>query len=248
MNFLKKADKKAKVNVKNEEALSYFTEIEKIREFSRKIAWIVAGVAVAINIILAIAIMLILPLKEVKPYLVKVETNTGYVETLSNVKAKDISNIEAIDKYFLVKYLQNREGYHYNVVQTEYRNVMLMSTSDVAYLYSEKFKGEKSPVKILKNVAEINIRPISIQIQPSRNAGKRIATIRFDAIQNGILDNSEYNEDEQDLKDYENIKRYIVTIEYSYSISKDSLTAEQRLYNPLGFIVSSYRLEEEIIK
>lgn len=247
-NMFKKADKKVNVNDKNSEALSYFTEIEKIREFSKKIAWIYGGVATGVVVILAIAIMCILPLKEVRPYLIKVETTTGYVETVSNVRAKDIKDIEAIDKYFLVKYLQNREGYHYNTLRQEYRNVLLMSTNRVGDAYKQRFNSEKSPVKLLKDTAEINIRPISIQLQNTRDANKRIAIIRFDAIQDATLSTKEYSDDEEVLKEYDNVKRYIVTIEYSYSIDKGTMSAEQRLYNPLGFVVSNYRLEEELIK
>lgn len=247
-NLFKKADKNIDINKKNDEAVSYFTEIEKIREFSKKIAWIYGGVATCVVVILAIAIMVMLPLKEVKPYLIKVETTTGYVETLSNVKSKDIKDIEALDKYFVIKYLQNREGYHYNTLKQEYKNVMLMSTPQVAEAYKQRFNSEKSPVKLLKDTAEINIRPISVQLQNTNDKNKRTAIIRFDTIQDATMSTKEYSEDEESIKEYNNVNRYIVTIEYGYNINKSTMDAEQRLYNPLGFVVSNYRLENEIIK
>lgn len=246
--MFKKHDKNINNTSKNEEALSYFTEIEKHRERSKKIAWIISGVAVFICLVLAIAIMLILPLKEVKPYIIKVETTTGYVETLSNVNANDISDIEAVDKHFIVKYLQSREGYHYNIIKNEYRDTILMSSEDVASIYKKRFAGNSSPVKILEDRAEINIRPISIQITKSRHAGKRVATVRFDAIQEATLATQEYSEDETEISEYGNVKRYIVNIEYGYITDKSVLSATQRLYNPLGFTVFDYRLSEELLK
>ena len=61
-------------------ALSWADERVVAERRMRRFAWIVAGVAGAIALLLAIAMLLLVPLKSVQPYVVTVDRQTGAVE------------------------------------------------------------------------------------------------------------------------------------------------------------------------
>jgi len=70
-----------------------------------------------------------------------------------------------------------------------------------------------------------------------------VAIVRFEAIQQ--VPNSEITEG--DDKGVSAIStRYTANIEYEYALNKYKLSEEQRLKNPLGFVVTSYRLDQEV--
>lgn len=247
MGFFQKADKvgsgKPSDKAIDQAPLSYFVDLEQSREKSRKVAYIIAGVSVACVFIMAIAIAFLTPLKEVKPYVIRVDNTTGFVDIVTDIKHQEISNIEAMDKYFLTKYLENREGYHFNTARQEYRMTLLMTAPSAVGRYESKFYNDKSPIKVLKNDYEINIRILSIQLLKGRAAGTKVATIRFEAIQQ--VPNSEIDQEEKE-GEMAIRTRYTANIEYEYALNKYKLSEEQRLRNPLGFVVTSYRLDQEV--
>ena len=240
--FIKADSSKKTSNVSLDETpISYKLDLEQSREKSKRLAWIIAGVSVGCVICLSLAIAFLTPLKEVKPYVIRVDNTTGYVDIVTDIKQKDISASEAMDKYFLSRYIENREGYHFNTAREEYRNTLLMTAPNAVGKYSAKFTGDKSPIKVLKNDYEVNIKILSIQLLKGK--ASKVAIVRFEAIQQ--VPNSEIDEGAE--KDLSTIStRYTANIEYEYALNKYKLSEEQRLKNPLGFVVTSYRLDQEV--
>ncbi len=76
-----------------------------------KIAWSIAGVAVLMAAAATFAVAALAPLKSVEPFIVRVDSNTGYTDVISTLKHQTVENDEVMNNYWLGKYVEYREGY-----------------------------------------------------------------------------------------------------------------------------------------
>ena len=226
-------------NEKTKSPISFHLDIENLRERSKKSAWIIAGVATFCCVLLIIAIAVMMPLKEVQPYVIRVDNTTGYTDIVTSVKHKKLTELEVMDKYWISQYLTNREGYHYDTVGLEYRKTVLMTDNALLSAYTNKFKGNNSITATLGSMYEMNVKILSLQLLKSGN--NKIAQVRIE-VSKGVP-NSGYIEDAEETETEK--ERYSVYLSYKYDSSL-ALTEEQRLYNPLGFRVVTYRLDKEV--
>src|SRR5262245_48118202 len=77
----------------------------------RKTAWIVAIILIVVCAAQAAAIAIMLPLKEVVPYTVLVDRQTGYVETATGVKLGALAEDQAIVESMVAQYVLARETF-----------------------------------------------------------------------------------------------------------------------------------------
>ena len=104
-------------------AISYEASIRYIAEQANKRAYFISGVALLIAIISVIAVCLLTPLKSVEPYVIRVDNTTGMVDIITSVNKAEFTGNEALDKYFATTYVKAREGYYYDILQSDYELV-----------------------------------------------------------------------------------------------------------------------------
>src|SRR3546814_4724918 len=79
---------------------------------SKRLAWIVAGVASGLAITGVAAVAMLTPLKTVAPYVITVDKATGASEITASMSGnRAITYNEAVAKYFLADYVRNSEGW-----------------------------------------------------------------------------------------------------------------------------------------
>ncbi len=196
---------------------------------SRRAAWrVAAGAAVLVGAALA-AVMALVPLKRVEGFVLRVDNTTGAVDLVMTLRDGQTTYGEAVDRYFLNKYVLSREGYDYETLQTAYDTTALMSTPDVQREYAALFEGPKARDKALSNRSRVLVRVRSIAPGTTRNT----ALVRFTTRTtrgDGAL------EPEESL---------VATIGFRYVGA--AMHEQDRLVNPLGFQVTSYRIDPEIV-
>lgn len=219
-------------NNPDEVALSYEASIRYIAEQANKRAYLVSGIALLVAMISVVAVCLLTPLKSVEPYVIRVDNTTGMVDIITSIKEANFSSNEALDKYFATTYVKAREGYYYDVLQSDYELVQILSYPNIASEYLKIYEGDKSRDQILQDDFEVQIDIVSVSL--GNSAGSSIATIRFNEITK-----------KKDSKNIITNKAKIATLAYDYQ--PQSLTTEkERIKNPLGFKVSTYRIDDEI--
>lgn len=214
-------------------AISYEASLRYLVEKSNRRAWLVAFISVLIAVISIVAICLLTPLKSVEPYVIRVDNTTGLVDIISSVNETEfMSENEALDKYFTTNYVKIREGYYYNILQKDYIATQIFSSPEVSADYLKIYEGTNSRVDVLRDKVEIEIEIISAVLGDSN--GAKTATIRFNQIYKDAKSRSITNK-----------KAKIATMVYDYS-PKDLKTEQERLENPLGFKVTTYRIDDEV--
>ncbi len=213
-----------------QEAVDFEAQSSVILAASEQRAWNVAKVACGLTVLAIVAIILLVPLKTVTPYLVKVNNNTGYTELLSIVSDETLPQDVALDKFWIANYVRYREHYDWYSLQHDYDNTLLLSSSIVSRQYAAQFEGENALDTQWGKRISANIHILSI----ITDVKKGIATVRFTKTINHI-----------ENKQPSTPATWIATLTYEYQPSMP-LTQQDRLRNPLGFIVTSYRVDAEL--
>ncbi|WP_409371737.1 VirB8/TrbF family protein [Psychrobacter lutiphocae] len=82
-------------------------ELEK----SKNLAWKVAFGACALAIVCAVALILLTPFKEVRPYVIRVDNNTGQTDIVTMLENAQSDYGEEVAKYFAAMYVNLYESY-----------------------------------------------------------------------------------------------------------------------------------------
>jgi type IV secretion system protein VirB8 len=195
---------------------------------SRKIAWIVAGVAAIIALALAVTLMILMPLKTVVPYTLLVDRQTGYVQSLSPIETSQIAPDTALTQSFLVQYVIARESFDRATIQTDYRKVALWSadTARSSYLSEIQVSNPDSPLTKLPPGTTIQTRVRSVS-----SLGQNSALVRYESMQQGRNTSTQAP------------RGWVAIINYRFSNAP--MSVEDRYINPFGFQVTRYRRNAE---
>ena len=208
--------------------------VEKDNETIRKQNKIYLGLTIVSLIVAALAVLsvvLLTPLKTVKPYIVRVDNTTGEAQVLSTVPAVKKSYEQVIDEHFLSQYIKFRESYDWYTIGDYYRATLLMSEPQVAAYYQKIYgpANQNSPVNVFKRDFRITTEINSI------NFIGGTAQIHFTKTKLPVTGPN----DESQVETYP----YLAVVTYHYVRSK--MTNKQRQINPLGFEVTSDQVTRE---
>lgn len=226
------------VGVEHKELQAYFAEARswdhdralKARR-ERQMAYAVAGVATIVALG-AIAWHIASPLRSVEPYVIRVNEVSGGVDVLSVAKrTKEITANEAVGKYFLSQYVRSRESWVAAASAELFKAVTVLSIpSEQEKIASERRpENPLSPVNLYKNGETVGVRVTSVSF-----ISERVAQIHFTKLVRspGVGPDA--------------VSSWIATINFKY-VEKPETEAD-RLYNPLGFQVVSYRADPEVTR
>ncbi|KLE36035.1 hypothetical protein AAW00_02105 [Aurantiacibacter luteus] len=209
---------------------TWATSVTDELERSRRIAWIVATVAAAIALLLAIAIVVMLPLKTTEPYTILVDRQTGNVETLAPFDEDLVAADAALTRSFLVQYVIAREGYDYPDLQEDFRKVSLWSAGEARQRYDQLMRAGQatSPVVLYGRDTRVTAEVRSVSSLDQNRALVRFSTVRSDrGGQPGVA------------------QHWAAVIDFEFSAA--GMSEQDRYLNPLGFQVTRYRRDAETL-
>jgi type IV secretion system protein VirB8 len=224
------------MNKQSREALdAYYVEAEswaKDRQeelrASRRTAWIVAAVALAVALLEGLALLLLTPLKTVVPYTLLVDRNTGFVQALEPLDPAKVSADTALTQSFLVQYVIARESFDIDTLQADYRKVALWSAEQArsGYVAGMQISSPQSPLALYPRSTVVETRVKSVS-----PVGRNVAMVRFDTVRR------------DSGGQVEPPRAWVAVIRYRFS--GEPMRLEDRLVNPLGFQVLRYRRDAE---
>jgi type IV secretion system protein VirB8 len=195
---------------------------------STRIAWIIAGVAVAVALLEALALVALAPLKTVVPYTLLVDRTTGYAQMLKGTATESIPADEALTHSLLAQYVIARENFDIASIPHDYRKVALWSgeTARRDYLSLMPATNPSSPFRLYPRTTQVTTTVRSVSPMGQGSALVRFATERRD--QGQLAGTQQY---------------WVAVIRYRYV--GIPMSVEDRLVNPLGFQVIGYRRDQE---
>ena len=215
------------------QAQSWADDRDAARRRSARVAWIVAGVATGVAALEALALIGLMPLKTVVPYTLLVDRSTGFVEVLDGTHPQVIKPDAALVQAMLAQYVIAREGFDMATVGEQYRKVALWS-ADAAradYLALMPAGNPQSPVAIYGRKAQVQAQVASVTPLGQSNAQGGEALVRFATVK-------------REMQGGAAVPAYWVAL-VKYRFVGNPAKMEDRLVNPLGFQVTSYRRDQE---
>ncbi|WP_147651398.1 virB8 family protein [Vulcaniibacterium gelatinicum] len=221
-------------------AVDYELTIADIARRSERRAWWVAATAVALSMVLAAGYVALLPLKERIPYLVMADAYTGTASVArlqEDFRHHRITVSEAINRSNVAHFITARESYDLELQQLrDWMTVYTMSSPEVASGYTTLHarNNPQAPYNLYPGKA-IRVRLLSITLHggDGRKSTPTGATVRF---QRFLYDKASGVSRPLDSK--------IATLAFTYK-SNLKMSEEQRIANPLGFQVTSYRVDND---
>ncbi|MGE5952182.1 MAG: virB8 family protein [Qipengyuania vulgaris] len=223
-------DEEAPLNDYYRAAQTWSADRDQSLASSRKTAWMVAAALGIVALLEAVAIVIMLPLKTVRPYTLLVDRQTGYVQALDPIEGEAIKPSEAMANSFLAQYVIAREGFDIDTLKDDYRKVALWSGGDARtrYVAESQASNPTSKLATLPRTARVEVEIRSISSVDADTAMVRYSTYRVDS-----------GGTRQAPQSWASI--------VSYRFSGQTMSAEDRLVNPLGFQVMRYRRNAEFL-
>ncbi|WP_208441711.1 virB8 family protein [Bartonella raoultii] len=181
------------------------------------------------TIALALAVAVLTPLKTVEPFVIRVDNSTGIVDTVSALKDSPNNYDEAITRYFAGQYVRARESFQASEAENNFRLVSLLSSPKEQNRFANWYAGNnpESPQNIYQNMT------VTVAIKSISFLNDELIQIR-------------YYKTLTEIDGKETISHWVAILNFSYINAK--ISTKDRLINPLGFQVSEYRSDPEVIK
>ncbi|MDF3981106.1 VirB8/TrbF family protein [Luteibacter sp. PPL201] len=238
--MLKKKDS-PKIDDAVSKSVNFEVSIADLARRSERRAWIVAMCSLFVSLSLIGGYFYILPLKEKVPYLIMADAYTG-TSSLSrltdDVLNRQLTARDAINRSNISHFIMAREAYDYDMILLrDWDTVMTMSSQKLAseYMALNAVRNPNAPYKTYGRDRAIRVKILSIVMIPSETPGEPPtgATVRF---QRSVYNKNTGATTPLDSK--------IATMSFVY---KPNLRMDDRyrVENPLGFQVTSYRVDND---
>lgn len=222
------------------DSINFEISIADLAKRSERRAWWTAVSALVMSLILAGGYFYILPLKEKVPYLIMADAYTG-TSTLTrlteDVTEQRLSANEAINRSNIAHFILARESYDAALTALrDWSTVLTMSSSGVATEYTNLYtsRNPKSPVTLYGRDTAIRVKILSIVlIGGSNGSAPKGATVRFQRILYSKVNGSTRTLDNK-----------LATLDFVYKPNL-RMDDQHRVENPLGFQVTSYRVDND---
>lgn len=195
---------------------------------SKRTAWIIAASAASLCMVLALGLVLLIPLKTVEPFMVRVDSSSGIVDQVVKLKDARESYDEVMTKFFLRRVVTLRETYTRGQLQSNYdQSVLFTAPSARPQLKADfSFDNPNGPYKRYGELGTAAIQIVNVSF-----VAKNIAQVRYQRTER--------------KSGAEVQTRWVATVEFRY-VSQPA-SEEARAVNPLGFQVTNYRNDPEAV-
>lgn len=217
-----------------EEATSWDADrsLQQRRLLRWSVSFAVAGWLCAVAAVGALAVLM--PLKRVDPFVVRVDNSTGIVDVVP-VYSGDAALPEAVTRYFLTHYVATCERFDYATVESDYEECGAFHNAARNQQWYAKWNrsNPSSPLNTYKDGTSIRADVSAVSFFERASGVSDLAQIRYvKATRPGG------GTEEQTT-------HWIATIQYGYG--PPSSDAKVRRWNPLGFKVLEFRTEPEVL-
>ena len=197
-----------------------------LRRSTRR-AWLIVTAALGLTFLALVALILVLPLKEFAPYVVTVDKNTGWLEVTRGVHQGNLTQNEAVTIANIVRCLVARESFDATDYAERYREVGLCMTGRAleSYRRLHEQSNKNSPAMLYGYDGIIRVEIGSVNLLTDTTALASFRTIL-------------------EFRGREVVNHWRAAMTFAYTTKQ--FTMRDRLTNPLGFQISSYRRDPDL--
>jgi len=220
---------------------AYFAEgrswdADRAAQFKRsaRAAWLTAAAGWLCAVASAVALTVLMPLKRVDPFVIRVDNTTGVIDVVP-IYAGTASMDEAVTRYFLTHYLNVCERFNFATAESDYEECGAFHSPqrNQAWYALWTATNPASPLNVHKDGSSVRVQVTSVSFFSRASGLSDLAQVRY------------LKAAQQGPGAEESVTHWLATVQYAYAEpAKDPKT---RRWNPLGFKILDFRSEPEII-
>jgi type IV secretion system protein VirB8 len=199
---------------------------------SERVAWRIAAAGWLCAVASALALALLVPLKRVDPFLVRVDNSTGVVDVVPALDARATPD-EAVTRYFITHYLTVCERFNFATAESDYEECGAFHSAqrNQAWYALWTATNPLSPLNVHKDGSSVRVQVNSLSFFTRASGLSDLASVRY------------LKAARQGAGAEESITHWVATVQFAYTEpAKDPRT---RRWNPLGFKIVDFRSEPE---
>jgi type IV secretion system protein VirB8 len=195
----------------------------------KRMAYIVAGVAVGIAALTSLTSVILATREPPPPVVLEHDSTTGQTTLVSYLSGDFKESIDEIEnKFWTEQYVIKREGYLKQTAEENYKAVGLMSCEAEGKRYADWFspKNPKSPLNVYGDNTKVDIGIVSTTF-----IGPKLALVRFTSTARspGV--------------DKPRPSYWAATVGFDYH--PQAMKVEARRINPKGYVACTYRVDPD---
>jgi type IV secretion system protein VirB8 len=201
---------------------------------SARVAWRVAGAGWVCAVTGGASLLLLMPLKRVEPFVVRVDNTSGIVDVVP-VYAGDATIDQAVTRYFVTHYITICERFNFETAESDYEGCGAFHAAQRNQAWSTLWSKNNpvSPLNVHKDGSTVRAQVESVSFFQRGNGVSDLAQVRY------------VKAERQGSGAAEHLTHWIATLQYVYTaVSKDPRV---RRWNPLGFKIVELVSEPEVL-
>jgi type IV secretion system protein VirB8 len=222
----------------SDELTAYFREaaswdIDRAAHAIRRarLAWFVAAAGWLCTVAVSVALAVLMPLKTVEPYVIRVDNSTGIVDIVPTYEGHAAMG-ETVARYLLTHYVTVCEGFSFATAERDYQECGAYHTAkrNVEWYNLWNQTNPASPLNANKDGSVVRVQVTAVTFFRKANGLSELAQVRY--LKGRSLPGAS-----------EQLTHWIATIEYAWvTPSRDP---KSRQWNPLGWRVTDFHTEPE---
>jgi type IV secretion system protein VirB8 len=198
-----------------------------------RLAWRIAVAAVMCAVAVSMALMLAMPLKQVDPFLIRVDSSTGVVDVVP-VFTGQAPMDETITRYFLTHYVSTCERFNMTTAESDYEECGAFHNAQRNQRWYALWNksNPQSPLNLHKDGSVVESQVTAVSFFRRANGVSDTAQVRYLKIERAAVGAQE------------RVSHWIATVLYTYAAPPTD--PKVRRWNPMGFRVLDLISEAEI--
>jgi type IV secretion system protein VirB8 len=211
-------------------------EVDRAAQLRRSVvvAWWVCAAGWTCAVSAAIALMILMPLKRVEPFVIRVDNSTGIVDVVPAYDARTTPQ-EAVTRYFLTHYLTTCERFNFSTAESDYEECGAFNSPQRNQLWYAAWTATNpaSPLNVHKDGSTVRAQVESISFFTRASGLSDLAQVRY------------LKARRQGPGAEETFTHWIATVQYGYA--EPAKEPRIRRWNPLGFKLLEFVTEPEVL-
>jgi type IV secretion system protein VirB8 len=217
------------------EATSWDAERARQGASSARRAWLVAAAGWLCALLAALALLVLMPLKRVEPFVVRVDSSTGVVDVVPVYDGK-AGVAQTVTRYFLTHYVSVCERFNFATAESDYEECGAFHAAqrNQAWYALWNPNNSASPLNVHKDGSSVRAQVTSVSFFKRASGVADLAQVRYVKVRRaaggGVTEDTTH---------------WIATLQYAYA--DPSTDPRVRRWNPLGFKVVDFKPEPEVL-
>lgn len=210
-----------------------FDRVEALRRSERN-AWRVAAGAGLCAVVSTAALMMLVPLKRLVPFLVRVDNTTGIVDVVPAM-TYPVDPGRVVTRYLLTHYVRVCERFNFATAESDYDECGAFQAAARNRRWAQLWNrtNPESPLNRYKDGTVVRARVIAVSFLEHTSAVSGVAQVRY------------LKEVHPEGGAKARVTHWIATIQYAYV--RPSTNVRLRSLNPLGFKIVQFAAQPEAI-